>query len=66
MNKKDDVMTLAQNHRPYWFRWLFAGIFILGFLIATYPFYVNAVNHFIDQQRLTTLARQQQGTIHIL
>jgi len=62
VNKKDDVMTLAQNHRSYWFRWLFAGIFILGFLIATYPFYVNAVNHFIDQQRLTTLVRQQQGT----
>ncbi|WP_312399293.1 class C sortase [Leuconostoc lactis] len=55
-------MTLAQNYRPDWFRWLFAGIFILGFLIATYPFYVSAVNHFIDQQRLTTLARQQQGT----
>lgn len=53
---------MAQNHRPDWFRWVFAGIFILGFLIATYPFYVSAVNHFIDQQRLTPLARQQQKT----
>lgn len=53
---------MAQNHRPDWFRWVFAGIFILGFLIATYPFYVSAINHFIDQQRSTPLARQQQKT----
>ena len=53
---------MAQNQRPDCFRWVFAGIFILGFLIATYPFYVSAINHFIDQQRLTPLARQQQKT----
>lgn len=54
-------MTLAKGRRPYLLRLLFAGIFILGFLVATYPFYVGAINHFVDQQRLSTLSQQKHA-----
>lgn len=54
-------MTLKQGRRALWLRWVFAGLFSLGFLIATYPFYVSAINHFIDQQRLSSLAQTKQN-----
>ncbi|QEA58644.1 class C sortase [Leuconostoc koreense] len=33
-------------------------IFLIGFLVALYPFYVGALNHFIDQQRIKTIQKE--------
>ncbi|MBZ5946489.1 class C sortase [Leuconostoc gasicomitatum] len=38
-------------------------IFFIGFLIALYPFYVGALNHFIDEQRINTLQSQTNKNI---
>lgn len=38
-------------------------IFLIGFLVALYPFYVGALNHFIDQQRINTIQKQTSHTI---
>lgn len=38
-------------------------IFLIGFLVALYPFYVGALNHFIDEQRIKTLQSQTNKNI---
>lgn len=38
-------------------------IFLIGFLVALYPFYVGALNHFIDEQRINTLQSQTNKNI---
>lgn len=38
-------------------------IFLIGFLVALYPFYVDALNHFIDEQRIDTLQSQTNKNI---
>ncbi len=38
-------------------------MFLLGSLIALYPFYVGAVNHFIDQQRIKQLDQSTNRAI---
>lgn len=56
-------MTLSHGRqRNGWLRWLLASLFITGFLVATYPFYVGAINHFVDEQRLLTFSNQTHHT----
>lgn len=38
-------------------------IFLIGFLVALYPFYVGALNHFIDQQRIKTIQKETNQDI---
>lgn len=38
-------------------------IFLIGFLVALYPFYVGALNHFIDEQRIKTIQFQTNKNI---
>lgn len=38
-------------------------VFLIGFLVALYPFYVGALNHFIDQQRIKTIQKETNKDI---
>lgn len=35
-------------------------VFLAGLLVMTYPFYINAVNNFIDEKRMETVQQQNQ------
>lgn len=35
-------------------------IFLVGLLVMTYPFYINAVNDFIDQKRMEEVQRKNR------
>ncbi|MDU6523317.1 MAG: class C sortase, partial [Enterococcus sp.] len=35
-------------------------VFLTGVLVMTYPFYINAVNNFIDEKRMEEVQRQNQ------
>lgn len=34
--------------------------FLIGLLIMTYPFYINALNNFIDQKRVDIYLKQEK------
>lgn len=56
--------TKPKKENRLWPRVILILIFIVGTIIALYPFYVNAVNNFIDQQRVASMQHENQRTIN--
>lgn len=56
--------TKPKKDNRLWPRVVLILIFIVGTIIALYPFYVNAVNNFIDQQRVASMQHENQQTIN--
>lgn len=48
------------SHKPSRAKIVMIVTFFAGFLIMCYPFYINALNNFIDQQRINHYQRQNQ------